>query len=113
MSDALANQPAAPRRKSTVGRIALVFSVIGIVVSFAPWSVPSNWTSPETAFGGALVVGAVLLPIAFILGIVGLFRSGQPKAASIAAVLISIIASFVSAANVFVLAFANSPPPIF
>ncbi|WP_200174417.1 DUF4352 domain-containing protein [Tomitella cavernea] len=40
---------------------------------------------------GALIVGWILLPIAFILGIVGLFLAGKRKGTSIAAVIIAIV----------------------
>jgi hypothetical protein len=59
-----------------LGRVALIVSIIGFVFA---------------CFPGALVVGWVLLPIAFILGITGLFLSGKAKGASIAGVIISVV----------------------
>ncbi len=44
---------------------------------------------------GALVVGWVLLPIAFILAIVGLTRSGQKKGTSITALILSIVGTII------------------
>ena len=49
------------------------------------------------------LVSWVLLPIGFILGISGLIRSEKAKAASVAAVLISMIGSVVSAVNFLML----------
>ena len=70
-------QPQMPARQSnTVGLVALILSIIGFVFACIP---------------GALIVGWVLLPAAFILSIVGLCLSGKSKGTSIAAVIISII----------------------
>lgn len=71
-------QPQTPARQSnTVGLVALALSIIiGFVFACIP---------------GALIVGWVLLPAAFILSIVGLCLSGKSKGRSIAAVIISII----------------------
>ena len=55
---------AAEKRNNTVGLIALVVSVIGLVFACVP---------------GALIVGWGLLPAAFILGIVGLFLAGKAE----------------------------------
>jgi hypothetical protein len=68
------------KRNNTIGLIALIVSVIGFVFACVP---------------GALIVGWVLLPIAFILGIVGLFLSGKAKGTSIAAVIVSTIGTVV------------------
>ena len=68
------------KRNNTIGLIALIVSVIGFVFACVP---------------GALIVGWVLLPIAFILGIVGLLLSGKAKGTSIAAVIVSIIGTVV------------------
>jgi hypothetical protein len=56
---------------------------------------------------GALVVGWVLLPIALILGIVGVCQSGRPKLTSIAAIIVSIV-GFVVGAVVFVVVVGNA-----
>ena len=68
------------KQKNTVGLIALVVGVIGFIFACIP---------------GALIIGWVLLPIAFILGIVGLCLSGKAKATSIAAVIISVVGTVV------------------
>ena len=82
-----APQPFGPyppiKRKNTIGLIALVISVIGLIFS---------------CIKGALIVGWVLLPIAFILGIVALVQSGKSKGTGIAAVIISVVGSIVGAA---------------
>ncbi|WP_280498654.1 DUF4352 domain-containing protein [Nocardia cyriacigeorgica] len=44
---------------------------------------------------GALIVGWVLLPIAFILGIVGVCQSGKTKGTSIAAIIIAVVGTVV------------------
>ncbi|ANI90840.1 Hypothetical protein BJL86_0028 [Dietzia timorensis] len=79
-------QPVPPRpakQRNVLGIIALVCAVVGFVFSCIP---------------GALIVGWVLLPIAFVLGLVGLFLSGKTKGTSIAAVIISIVGTVVAAA---------------
>ncbi|WP_205635020.1 DUF2510 domain-containing protein [Mycolicibacterium elephantis] len=71
---------AAAKRNNTVGLIALIVSIIGFIFACIP---------------GALIVGWVLLPAAFVLGVVGLFMTGKSKATSIAAVIISIVGTVV------------------
>lgn len=69
--------PVAPGRgKNTLGLIALIVAVVGFVFACVP---------------GALIIGWVLLPIAFILGIAGMFQAGKAKQTSIAAIVISIV----------------------
>jgi hypothetical protein len=69
--------PQTPAKQSnTVGLIALIASIIGFVFACIP---------------GALIVGWVLLPAAFVLSVVGLCLSGKTKGTSIAAVIISIV----------------------
>ena len=72
--------PAPARQNNIIGIIALVASIIGFVFACIP---------------RALVVGWVLLPIAFVLGVVGLFLTGKAKGTSIAAVVVSIIGTVV------------------
>lgn len=78
--------PHAPNHKNTLGLIALIVGVVGFIFACVP---------------GALIVGWVLLPIAFILGIVGLFQSGKAKRTSIAAVIVSVVGTVVGV-SVFV-----------
>jgi hypothetical protein len=68
------------KRNNVIGIIALIASIVGFVFACIP---------------GALVVGWVLLPLAFVLGIVGLFLAGKAKGTSIAAVAVSIIGTVV------------------
>src|SRR5258707_24947 len=73
--------PQAPaKRNNTIGLIALIVSIIGFVFACVP---------------GALIVGWVLLPMAFVLGIVGVFLSGKAKGTSVAAIVVSIIGTVV------------------
>jgi hypothetical protein len=89
--------PHAPaKQNNTLGLIALIVGIIGFVFACIP---------------GALIVGWVLLPIAFILGIVGLLASGKAKGTSIAAVIVSVVGAVVGV-GVFVVvvgdAFGNA-----
>ena len=73
--------PQAPaKQKNTLGLIALIVGLVGFVFACVP---------------GALVVGWVLLPIAFVLGVVGLLQSGKTKGTSTAAVIVSIVGTVV------------------
>ena len=74
--------PPTEKRRNTVGRVALIAAIIGFVFGCIP---------------GALIVGWILLPVAFILGIVGLFQAGQKKGTSISAIVISVIGTIVAA----------------
>jgi hypothetical protein len=76
----LAGPQAPAKRTNTIGLIALIVSIIGFVFACVP---------------GALIVGWVLLPMAFVLGIVGVFLSGKAKGTSIAAIIVSIIGTVV------------------
>ncbi len=86
--------PAKP--KNTLGLIALIVGIIGFIFACIP---------------GALIVGWVLLPFAFILGIVGLLSSGKAKGTSISAVIISIVGTVVGVSVFFFVvgdAFSNA-----
>jgi hypothetical protein len=83
---------ASPKPKNTLGLIALAVSVIGFVFA---------------CIKGALVVGWVLLPIAFILGIVALFQAGKGKGTGVAAIIISVVGTVVGVA-VFATAVTDS-----
>lgn len=69
----------APRR-NIAGLAALMVAVIGLVFACIP---------------GALVVGWVLLPVGFVLGIVGLLLPRHKRGTSIAAVAVSVIGTIV------------------
>jgi hypothetical protein len=68
------------KQKNTLGLIALGVGITGFIFA---------------CIRGALIVGWVLLPIAFILGIVGLFQAGKGKGTSVAAVIISVVGTVV------------------
>lgn len=75
--------PQAPvKERNTIGIIALVCAILGVIFSCIP---------------GFLIIGWVLLPIAFILGLVGLFPKGKKKGTAIAAVITSIVGAIVAA----------------
>ena len=75
-------QQSASKEKNIPGLIALILGIIGFVFACIP---------------GALIIGWVLLPIAFILGVVGLLLSGKAKGTSIAAVIVSVVGVVVGA----------------
>lgn len=68
------------RQKNVLGLIALITAVVGFIFACMP---------------GALIVGWVLLPIAFILAIVSLFIKDKPKGMGIAALIVSIVGTIV------------------
>lgn len=71
------SEPRPPR--NTVALVALALAVVGAVFAAMP---------------GALVVGWILLPIAFILAIVSLFQKGR-KAAGVAALIVSVVGTVI------------------
>ncbi|MHA2790145.1 DUF4190 domain-containing protein [Corynebacterium sp. S7] len=68
------------KEKNVVGIIALICAIVGFIFACVP---------------GALIIGWILLPISFILGIVGLFMKGKPKGTAIGAIIVSIIGTIV------------------
>ena len=84
--------PAGTKRTNIIGIIALVASIIGFIFACIP---------------DAPVVGWVLLPTAFVLGIAGLFLTGMTRGASIAAAVVSIIGTVVGVAVFFTQAGAS------
>lgn len=82
----------AVKQRNTVGLIALIAAVVGFVFACIP---------------GALIVGWVLLPVALILGIVGVCQSNKAKGTSIAAIIVSIV-GFVVGVVVFFTLVADS-----
>ncbi|MGO3327761.1 DUF4190 domain-containing protein [Gordonia sp. (in: high G+C Gram-positive bacteria)] len=74
--------PPTDKRRNTVGLVALVMAIVGFIFGCIP---------------GALIVGWVLLPVAFILGLVGLFQAGRGKGTSISAIIVSVIGTIVAA----------------
>ena len=69
-----------PKERNIVGIIALVAAIIGAVFAVIP---------------GALILGWILLPLAFILSIVSLFMKNQKRGQGIAALIISIVGTII------------------
>lgn len=69
-----------PKTRNTVGIIALITAIVGAVFAMIP---------------GALILGWILLPIAFILSIVSLFLKNQKRGQGIAALIISIVGTII------------------
>lgn len=79
----------APKKKlNTLALVALIVAVIGFIFACVP---------------GALIVGWILLPIAFVLSIVSLFLKGDKKWFGIIALVLSIVGTIVG----FVVFFAG------
>ncbi|MFD3446376.1 hypothetical protein ACFDTO_17415 [Microbacteriaceae bacterium 4G12] len=73
--------PNKPKKaRNVVGLIALIAAVVGFIFACIP---------------GALIVGWVLLPIAFVLGLVSLFLKDKSKWMGITALILSIVGTIV------------------
>nr|WP_155048226.1 hypothetical protein [Microbacterium sp. ZXX196] len=84
--------PQAPKRaRNVLGLIALIAAALGFIFACIP---------------GAVIVGWILLPISFILGIVAVFLRGKSKWEAITAICLSIVGTIVGVI-VFVVAMAN------
>lgn len=70
--------PQQPKKNQSniLGLIALITAVIGFIFACIP---------------GALIIGWILLPVAFILGLVSLFLQGKSKWMGITALILSIV----------------------
>lgn len=73
-------QQPADKQRNTIGTVALIVAIVGFIFACIP---------------GALILGWILLPIAFILSIVGLAQSGKKKGTSIAAIILSIVGTII------------------
>lgn len=73
--------PTAKKPRNTLGLVAFIIAVVGFIFACIP---------------GALIVGWVLLPIAFILGLVSLFMKGRGKGLGIAAIILSVVGTVVA-----------------
>lgn len=74
-------QPAAvPGKKNVVALIAMIVAIVGFIFACIP---------------GALIVGWILLPIAFVLSIVSLFLKGERKWMGVVGLIVSIIGTIV------------------
>lgn len=75
-------QPKEPaKQKNTLGLIALIIAIIGTIFGCIP---------------GAMMVGWILLPIAFILSLVSLFQKGKKHGTGITALIITVVGTIVS-----------------
>lgn len=72
--------PATKKPRNILALIALIVSAVGFIFACIP---------------GALILGWVLLPIAFILSIVSLFLKGSGKGLGIAALVVSVVGTVV------------------
>jgi len=76
--------PAAPaaaaKQKNTIGLVAFIIAVVGFIFACIP---------------GALIVGWILLPVAFVLSIVGLVLKDKKKPLALAALIISVVGTIV------------------
>lgn len=78
-----AAEPTTEKRASSrnvLGIIALVTAVVGAIFACLP---------------GALIIGWVLLPIAFILSLVSLFLKGKKRGTGIAALIVSVVGTVI------------------
>src|SRR5690625_6532409 len=73
-------RPVKEQTRNTVGIIALITAIVGAIFAMIP---------------GALILGWVLLPIAFILSIVALFLNDQKRGQGIAALIICIVGTLI------------------
>lgn len=71
--------PAAKGGKNVLGLVAMGIAIVGFIFACVP---------------GALIIGWILLPIAFILGIVAIFMKGA-KWAAITAIIVSVVGTVV------------------
>lgn len=77
--------------RNVLGLIALITAILGTIFACMP---------------GALIVGWVLLPIAFILALVSLFLRGRKRGTGIAALIVSVVGTVIGV--VFFTAVADS-----
>lgn len=70
----------AKKQRNVIGLVALIAAIVGFIFACIP---------------GALIIGWVLLPIAFILAIVSLFLKGKPKGMGITALILSIVGTII------------------
>lgn len=70
----------AVKAKNTLGLVALILSIVGFIFACIP---------------GALIIGWVLLPVSFILGIVAICLKGKKKAMGIAAICVAVVGTIV------------------
>lgn len=83
-ADAVPELPSGPapekKPRNILGIVALAVSIVGFVFACIP---------------GSLIVGWILLPIGFILGIIALFQKDKPKWQGLTAIIVSIVGTIV------------------
>ena len=72
----------ATKRRNTIGLIAMIMSIVGFIFACVP---------------GALIIGWVLLPVSFILGLVALFRKDESRWQGITAIIVAVVGTIVGA----------------
>ncbi|MFV9423774.1 DUF2510 domain-containing protein [Microbacterium sp. S1037] len=77
------------KTRNLLGIVALGLAAVGFIFACIP---------------GALIVGWILLPIAFILGIVALFQKDKPKWQGLTAIIVSVVGTIVGVVVFFVVA---------
>lgn len=86
-------QAASPaKEKNVLGIVAFIVAIVGFIFACIP---------------GALIVGWILLPIAFILAIIALFLKGSSKKFALIGLIISVVGTIVGAV-VFTAVVANA-----
>lgn len=73
--------PTSKPAKNTLGLVALILAAVGFIFGCIP---------------GALVIGWILLPIAFILGIVSVCLRGKAKWQGVTAIVLSVVGTIVA-----------------
>lgn len=68
------------KSKNTLGLVAAILGVVGFIFACIP---------------GALIVGWILLPIAFILGLVAVFQKGKKKGMAVTAIILAVVGTIV------------------
>ncbi|WP_227529826.1 hypothetical protein [Microbacterium tenebrionis] len=74
------DQPATPAKRNVLALVALITAAVGFIFACIP---------------GALIVGWILLPIAFVLSIVSLFLKGSGKWMGIVGLVASVVGTIV------------------
>ncbi|MGN7977897.1 hypothetical protein ACTJJ4_10010 [Microbacterium sp. 22195] len=73
-------QPPTPKKTNVVAMVAMIVAIVGFIFACIP---------------GALIVGWILLPIAFILSIVSLFLKGDRKWMGIVGLIVAVVGTIV------------------
>lgn len=83
------HSPPVQRQRNVLGIVALAIAVLGFIFGAIP---------------GALILGWILLPVGFILGLVSLFRKNAVKWQGVTALIVSVIGTIVAFIVFFVVA---------